>query len=150
MENTKCNSVVKIPLTQKSTVYQRMVKQNCGREAKGLFDKLMTWKEESQRQISNILETHGSNIQNGIHDLEEQVSSIQAELLVLRKERTVLLETVEYLHGEIKQLNSKLLPLPEDDKELETPVAENLDAEVCEAKHEIQGTEMRLDTEMRL
>ena len=110
MEN---NSLKVIPLLKK-----RNGKIDCQTEAKGLLEELILWKEESHRRISNIVDSHCTNLTNGIKDLEDEVSGLHSELLVLRKERTVLLETVDYLHSEIRNLKSKLLPLPEVGKEV--------------------------------
>ena len=150
MENNKTNSLVKILLTQESISKQRKVKMDCGSEAKALLDELILWKEESHRQISTIMESHGSNIKTGIRELEEEVISLKAEISLLRKERTVLLDTVGNLNSEIKHLNIKFQTLPELDKEFNyrTSVGENHDTEMYEAKCENQDTDNGLDCEV--
>ena len=111
------------------------VKANRQEEAKDLFEKLISWKEESHRQISSTINSLSSNIDIGFQDLVEEVCGIQSELLVLRKERTVLLDTVGNLNSEIRQLNSKLRPLsdPEADNNHDTLKMEMTDFEVAGA-----------------
>ena len=110
-------------------------RNDCQREAKDLFEKLTSFREESNRQISSIINSHSSNINNGIGDLVEEVGSLRDELDVLRKERTVLLETVDNLNGEIRHLNDKLqlLPILEDELNHDVPEAKNLEVEISEA-----------------
>ena len=82
------------PLTKKS--------QNpCHTEIRDLFKKLKSWREESNRQFYNIMNSHSRNIDNGFRDLESELSD-------MREEKNVLLQTVDDLHNEIRQLNVKL------------------------------------------
>ena len=83
-------------------------RNDCEVEAKDFLSKLSSWKEESHRQLSNIINCHSSNISDGIKDLAEEVCSLQSEVSLIRKEKSVLLETVDNLNGEIKQLNCKI------------------------------------------
>ena len=114
---------------------KKYVKANRQEETKDLFEKLISWKEESHRQISSTINSLSSNIDIGFQDLVEEVCGIQSELLVLRKERTVLLDTVGNLNSEIRQLNSKLRPLsdPEADNNHDTLKMEMTDFEVAGA-----------------
>ena len=64
--------------------------------------------EELKRGFSDIIDSHGSSINRGITDLVTEVSKMQKELTIIRKEQNVLIETVHNLNGEIKQLNIKL------------------------------------------
>ena len=102
-------------------------RNNCQLEADEVFSKLSSWREETYRQFSNILSCH-SNISEGIRDLTEEVWGLQLELTVVRKEKSVLLETVDNLNGDIRQLNAKLLLL--------TPPEEELDIVKEEQPHE--------------
>ena len=81
---------------------------DCQSEAKELFDELNSWKEESNRQMSKIISSHKSNINDGVKDLVEKVAGLEEDLSVLKKEKTVLLDTVNNLNGEIRQFNAKL------------------------------------------
>ena len=109
-------------------------KKECLREAKDLLEKLNSWRDESHRQISSIITSHSGNINNGIKGLVEEVCDLKSEVSVLRKERTVLLETVDNLNGEIRHLNDKLqlLPILEDELNQDVPEAENLEVEISE------------------
>ena len=81
---------------------------DCQGEARNLFEKLISWKEHSNKEISNIINTHSSNISKGIQGLAEEVSGLQEEVSVLKKERTVLLDTVDNLNGEVRELRAKM------------------------------------------
>lgn len=73
-----------------------------------VFEKLISFSEESHRQFSDIIECYGSNLSKGIDELIEEVSDLRAELSLVRQEKTVLIETVGNLNGEIRQLSGKL------------------------------------------
>ena len=87
---------------------KQMRKMDCQSKAKKFFEELASWKEESHKQISNIINSHSGNINDGINALVEEVGGLQTELSVLRKERTVLLDTVDNLNGEMRRANAKL------------------------------------------
>ena len=82
-------------------------KKDCQMEAEVLFSKLSSLREESYKQFSNIIQCHSISISEGIRDLTDKVCGLQTELAVVRKEKSVLLETVDNLNGEIRQLNAK-------------------------------------------
>ena len=74
-------------------------------EVKDLFSELGSWMEESRRKFSNIIFLHNSNIIKGVNDLVEANVKLQAELSAVKKEKNVLIETVNSLNGEIKRHN---------------------------------------------
>ena len=78
-------------------------KMDCQSEASDLFKKLSDLRVEFDGQFSNIINSHSSNINDGIQDLYEEVCGLKIELSDMRKERKVLLETVDNLNGEISQ-----------------------------------------------
>ena len=79
------------------------------------FEQLVSTRDESHKQISDIIKYHDSAIKEGINNLVKKVSDLQDELSIIRKERNVLLETVENLNGEIRHLNDKIaITAPED------------------------------------
>ena len=82
--------------------------EECQSELRYLFKRLTSWKEESQIKFSNIINSQSTIIENGISNLVEEVSDLQAQLSVITKERNNLLETVENMGGEIKSLQAKL------------------------------------------
>ena len=90
--------------------------KDCQREVKEVFEKLLSWREQSQDQFSAIINAHSSSINWGINDLVEKVDELQTELLVIRKERNVLLDTVDNLNIEIRHLSAKLPNLEPPDK----------------------------------
>ena len=100
-----------------------------------LFEKTMSWRDESYRQMSEIITSHNKSIDKGYNELieevfklqnqvsvlhkertvwlktlegnNEMVSDLQAEVSVLRKEKIVLLETVKSLNGDRRQVSAK-------------------------------------------
>ena len=92
---------------------------DCQSEAKELFEKLHLWREQSHFQFSEIINAHSSSINMGINDLIEKVGAMQKELFTIRKERNVLLETVDNLNIEI---SAKLPNLESPDKHFEYDV----------------------------
>ena len=47
---------------------------NSPTEVRTLFNKLDSWREVSQREFSNIINTHSCGIEKGINDLFEEVT----------------------------------------------------------------------------
>ena len=91
-----------------------------------LFKKLSSWKEGSQREFSNIINYHSSSINKGINDLVQEVCSLKSKLSVITTERNELLERVDKLSVEIKELSTKLemvqdFPDPEINSHQERP-----------------------------
>ena len=75
--------------------------------------RLRAWKEESNRTFFNILRAYCRDIDKGMQDLADELSEV-------KQEKDVLQETVDDLHGEIRQLNAKLQwsepgKIPEED-----------------------------------
>ena len=114
---------------------------DCQSEANYLFEKLSMWREESHKQVSNIIDTHKSIINQGICDLVNEVSSLQIKLSDMSSERKVLLETVDSLNGEIRQQNAKLQSFlaPKENINHDRQEAENSDHEMTEATHQDLG-----------
>ena len=110
-------------------------RSDCQAEAKDLFAKLSSLREESYRQFYNIISCHEINISNGIRDLTEEVNGLQSELLVVRKAKSVLLETIGNLNGEIRQLNAKLesIKQPEEEPDRDIIKGKVPNGESCEA-----------------
>ena len=95
-----------------------MEQNGCISRAKDFFNELGSWRDESQKQFSNIIESHNANIIEGISHLVAEVGGLQSQLSMTTKERNVLIETVKNLNDEIRQLKSittKLQPLPESE-----------------------------------
>ena len=101
-----------------------------------LFQKLRSWRderEESHRQLSNIISVYNNSVIEGINDL-------QAKLSEVTNERNHLLATVHNLSGEIRQLSAKLLVQPisevEEGHEPDTHEAHISDSEMVELVEE--------------
>ena len=76
---------------------------DCESEVRQVFEKLTSWREESQ-----IIDSYSSSISKGVGDLVKEVFHVKKEQAAIKKERNVLLETVGNLNGEIKNPNAKL------------------------------------------
>ena len=83
--------------------------EDCQIEVRVVFEKLNLLKETSQRQLSDIIDLHSGSLIKGINDLFQNVSDLQNELLGVKVERNALLQTVDKLSSEIRQLNT---PMP--------------------------------------
>ena len=87
---------------------------DCQSAVENLFEKLCSWQEDSQRQFSEIINSHRGIIRKELNDLDEEMIELKGQLEVIENERKVLLETVDNLNCEIKQLNTKLIPVISD------------------------------------
>ena len=91
-------------------------KETCQSEVRHLLEKLSSWREESNRQFSNIIDSHTQNINKGVNDLAEEVCDLRTKLAIITKERNDLLENVGKLSGENRQLKAVIhivQPLPD-------------------------------------
>ena len=89
-----------------------MTQDNCQIEVRVVFEKLNLLRETSQKQLSDIIESHSGSLIKGISDLFHKVSDLQNELLGVKVERNALLQTVDKLNREIGQLNTTLTLAP--------------------------------------
>ena len=97
-------------------------------EVRDFFGKIMLWRNESQREFLNIVDTHSNIINEAMCSLVEEVSDLKAQLSVTRKERNKLIETV-------KNMSRKIQKQQPDNEELQ-----NLDSrEVGYLKNEETG-----------
>ena len=62
------------------------------------FMKLHSWREESQREFSNIMNSQGTIVDKGIDKLIKEHSDMKLQLSIITQERNDLLETVESLN----------------------------------------------------
>ena len=80
-----------------------------------LFNKLSSWskeREESQKQLSNIICSYNTIVTQGINDMAEGLrgfGNMQAQLSAVTYERDSLLATVNKLNDEVKELSDKLV-----------------------------------------
>ena len=81
-------------------------------EVRDLFKKLTSFKEESQRQLSDIINGCTYNISEGIKNLVEEVCDLKTQLSLTAKERDDLLETVDKLNGEIRHMSDEFIAQP--------------------------------------
>ena len=74
-----------------------------------MFDQLLEWRNKSNRQFSDILDFHRIGISKGMNILVKEIFDLRAELSVIREEKGVLLQTVDNLKTEMRQMNEKTL-----------------------------------------
>ena len=143
IENSSASANINRDVSHKN--YQMKKSQNDWKI--DLYSEFISWKEESQRQFSNIIDshsniidTHSSSIEKTINELLADVGDLQAQLSVITKERNDLLKTVKNLRGDVKQVNENLSftqthSEPEDyyDQSTEVYISEE---EVSEVKEE--------------
>ena len=91
-------------------------------EVRNLFIKLYFWREESQNEFSNIMNSHNKSINKGINDFVKQVGDLQGQVSDIKKERDDLLRTLNNMRG-------RRQPFPQPEKEyVDTPKHEVKDA----------------------
>ena len=90
----------------------RKEQEDCLSEVKDVFEKLHSWKEQSQRQFTSIIDSHNVSITKGISGLIEEVVDLRAELSIIKKEKNILVDTVDSLNNEIQQLKANLQEKP--------------------------------------
>ena len=83
-------------------------KRYCQSEVKYLLQQLRSWREESNRQFSNIIDSQTSNINKGINDLADEVGDLKTKLAVITQERNNLVRNVKKLSGENRNLKATI------------------------------------------
>ena len=73
-------------------------------EMREFFEKIRTWRKESEREFSNIIDSYSISINNGIKSLVEEINELKNELSAITQERNDMIETV----NNFRQLSSKL------------------------------------------
>ena len=94
---------------------------------KDLINNLSSWRDESHRQMSNILSYHTKSIDKGLNDIVQEVTDLQTQVAVLRNERKTLLETVNSLNSEIRQLSAKSPSAEPKTSELDSSLMDTID-----------------------
>ena len=87
--------------------------RDCQFQVGDFFEKLMLWRDESQRQFLNIVNTHSNSINEAMNNLFDELSDLQVQLSVTRKERNDLIETVKNMSGKIHKQPDNEDPLEE-------------------------------------
>ena len=105
MNTPEHNFDVKSKSTQPLDSRQHMStnQKDCQGKVNDFFESLMMWRDESQKQFVNVVNTHSKIINEAISNLVGEASDLQAQLSVCRKERNELIETVRYMSGNIKK-----------------------------------------------
>ena len=112
-------------------------------ELRSLFYKLDSWREVSQRQFSNIINSYNSSITKGVNDLVEEVCNLKTELSAITEERNDLIHSVNNLSDEIKKFKNNLPKVhssPDHEKNNGTPEVGSSKVEVMDIKEDAEGT----------
>ena len=64
-------------------------------EVKHLFEKMLSWRDESYRQISDIVHSNNKSVDKAYNDLLEVVFKLQNQVSDLRKEKSSLIDTID-------------------------------------------------------
>ena len=73
-------------------------------QVRDFFDKLMLWRDESQRHFSMTINTYSNSINEAMNNLVEEVRDLQAQL----KERNDLIEKMKNMSGKKEHTRGKL------------------------------------------
>ena len=122
-----CDSNSNMAVGQKSKYKMNKSPKNSQREVMGFFEKLSSWREDSQREFSNIINSH----QKSVKDQIEEVSKLQAQLSAITKERNYLIEIVNSLSVKMRDATATE-PLPEQVENLDKDDQEGVLEEVEE------------------
>ena len=75
-------------------------------EVGGLFKNLSAWKEESQNQILNAINSYDKSMRDTIFHLVQEVYGLKTQLSITTREKSALIDTVNKLNVEIMELKA--------------------------------------------
>ena len=84
----------------------RVGQNKCQTEVREVFEKLIDWRNECHRQFSDIVDSHRGSISKRVDELVEEVCELKSQLTVVEKEKTILIETVDNLNREMREMKS--------------------------------------------
>ena len=132
-------------LTIKSTEILRdkmpEVQRDCQSQVTKLIDKLYSWRDESHRQMSEILDHHRKGINESFNNLFEEFSHLQGQVSTLREERGKLLMSVDNLNQDIGKLNAKVLKTQHVDLGSSSPPVREEPLEMLKTHQEVKNKE---------
>ena len=102
------------------------------RQVGEMVEKLASWREDSHKQMSTIISSHCKTFDISFNDLVEEFSELQGQVSDLKKEKTVLLDTINNLNGEIRQLGARLML-----SEIESQEPEHSESNLIDIKDEL-------------
>ena len=105
-------------------------------EVRSFIQKLNSWREDSQREFTNIVDSYSDSINKSIDDFAEQLS-------VITGERNELLEKVDNLNVEVREMRAKKTnaqPVTESESDLNKDTLE----EVNSSKFDVREAKGRL------
>ena len=108
---------------------------DCQDQVRNLINKLSSWRDESHKQMANIINSQSRSIYLGFNGLVKEFSDLEAEVSELRRERKVLMGTIDNLNNELNQMNVKLL---QSDYEIQEEDSSDI-KEKCEDIHNVSN-----------
>ena len=78
-------------------------------QVRNLFEKLRSWREVSQKEFSIIVDMYSNSITKSTNDLIGEVGDLKVQLSAIKKENNNLLETVNNVSAENRQLRAQIL-----------------------------------------
>ena len=109
-------------------------------EVRVLFLKLTSWMDEAHSQFSTIIDKSNRSVTKGVDDLVKEVTNLQDELSVIKKEKNILIETVNCLNGEIRRQNEITAKKNQSNQidclEVKTPDEVGRDTDKLESVHD--------------
>ena len=107
-------------------------------QVRDMIQTLNSWRDESHAQMSNIISSYTKSIDLGFNGLVEEFNDLHAQNDILRNERNLLLETVDNLNNEIRQMSAKFTVREHEDERQEEDIFEvdipDIKAESIESK----------------
>ena len=76
----------------------------CHTKMRFFLEQLKTWREDSDMQLTRVIDSHTSSINKGMDDLVEVVDNLQAKLSAITKEKDKLILDINMLREENKKL----------------------------------------------
>ena len=76
----------------------------CHTQIRFFLEELKTWREDSDTQLTRIIDSHTSSIGKGMNDMIEVVSELKSKLLAVTQEKEELMVDNKMLRNENKQL----------------------------------------------
>ena len=81
---------------------------DCQNQVRDLIQKPSPWRDLLEEEMSNIMSTYASYMDIGFNGLVGECNDLKTQNNLLQKERNVLLETIEKLNREMREMDSKI------------------------------------------
>ena len=98
--------------------------KECHSKVDEFISNLSSWKDESYRHMSDIMSSQNASINNSFNELAKEFSDLLAQVSELQKEKKVLLETINNLNGEIRNMSTQVSLKEAEVAESDVPLME--------------------------